>query len=50
MVGANVYLTPAGTQGFAPHFDDVEVFMLQLEGKKRWRLYEGRNSEEILPR
>jgi len=40
MVGANVYLTPPGTQGFAPHWDDVEVFMLQLEGKKHWRLYE----------
>ena len=25
MVGANVYLTPPGTQGFAPHWDDVEV-------------------------
>eukprot|EP00088_Acartia_fossae_P053775 TRINITY_DN6138_c0_g1_i1.p1 TRINITY_DN6138_c0_g1~~TRINITY_DN6138_c0_g1_i1.p1 ORF type:complete len:508 (+),score=61.53 TRINITY_DN6138_c0_g1_i1:35-1558(+) len=40
MVGANVYLTPPGTQGFAPHWDDVEVFMMQLEGKKHWRLYE----------
>ena len=26
-------------QGLAPHFDDVDVFMLQLEGRKRWRLY-----------
>ncbi|KAH3856909.1 hypothetical protein DPMN_099504 [Dreissena polymorpha] len=33
-VGANVYLTPAGTQGFAPHYDDIEAFILQLEGKK----------------
>ncbi|XP_023323397.1 ribosomal oxygenase 1 isoform X2 [Eurytemora carolleeae] len=40
MVGANVYLTPPGTQGFAPHWDDVEVFMMQLEGKKHWRLYD----------
>jgi len=47
MVGANVYLTPPGTQGFAPHWDDVEVFMLQLEGKKHWRLYEPDNK---LPR
>merc|ERR1712198_726600 len=23
-----------GTQGFAPHYDDVEVFMLQLEEEK----------------
>ena len=50
MVGANVYLTPPGTQGFAPHFDDVEVFMLQLEGRKRWRLYEPRSAQEKLPR
>ena len=49
MVGANVYLTPPGTQGFAPHFDDVDVFILQLEGKKHWRLYEPK-PEDRLPR
>merc|ERR1712110_1287102 len=49
-VGTNMYLTPPGTQGFAPHYDDVEVFILQLEGKKRWRLYKPRNSQETLPR
>jgi bifunctional lysine-specific demethylase and histidyl-hydroxylase NO66 len=26
-------------QGFAPHFDDVDVYILQVEGRKRWRLY-----------
>ena len=25
LVGANVYITPAGAQGLAPHYDDVEV-------------------------
>ena len=30
----------AGTQGLAPHFDDVEIWVLQTEGSKRWRLYE----------
>jgi len=50
MVGANVYLTPPGTQGFAPHWDDVEVFMLQLEGKKHWKIYSPRSTEETLPR
>lgn len=50
MVGANVYLTPPGTQGFAPHYDDVEVFILQLEGKKHWKAYEPRNKQEELPR
>jgi len=35
-------LTPPGSQGFAPHFDDIEAFVIQLEGKKRWRLYPSR--------
>ncbi|ELT93889.1 hypothetical protein CAPTEDRAFT_153587 [Capitella teleta] len=48
--GANVYLTPPGTQGFAPHYDDIEAFILQLEGKKRWRLYDPRNDAEKLAR
>lgn len=39
LVGSNVYITPAGAQGLPPHYDDVEVFILQLEGQKHWRLY-----------
>ncbi|KAM9628749.1 ribosomal oxygenase 2 isoform 6-T6 [Morphnus guianensis] len=39
LVGSNVYITPQGSQGLPPHYDDVEVFILQLEGKKHWRLY-----------
>ncbi|KAM4889142.1 ribosomal oxygenase 2 isoform 2-T4 [Thomomys bottae] len=39
LVGSNVYITPAGAQGLPPHYDDVEVFILQLEGEKHWRLY-----------
>uniref|UniRef100_A0A9L0RQI5 Bifunctional lysine-specific demethylase and histidyl-hydroxylase n=2 Tax=Equus caballus TaxID=9796 RepID=A0A9L0RQI5_HORSE len=39
LVGSNVYITPAGSQGLPPHYDDVEVLILQLEGEKRWRLY-----------
>jgi ribosomal protein L16 Arg81 hydroxylase len=38
-VHANLYLTPAGAQGFDVHFDTHEVFILQLEGHKTWRLY-----------
>ncbi|XP_028253352.1 ribosomal oxygenase 1 [Parambassis ranga] len=49
MAGANVYLTPAGTQGFAPHYDDIEAFVVQLEGKKHWRVYNPRTEEEVLP-
>lgn len=41
MVGANAYLTPPrSSQGFAPHYDDIEAFCLQLEGRKRWKVYE----------
>lgn len=37
--GANAYLTPRGTQGLAPHTDPVEIFVVQTQGRKRWRLY-----------
>ena len=48
--GANVYHTPAGCQGFAPHWDDINAFVLQLEGEKSWRLYAPRSEAEVLPR
>jgi ribosomal protein L16 Arg81 hydroxylase len=41
-VQANAYLTPAAAQGFAVHHDTHDVFVLQIEGRKRWRLYEPR--------
>lgn len=50
MVGSNVYLTPPNSQGFAPHYDDIEAFVLQIEGRKRWKLYNPRNQSEQLPR
>lgn len=43
-------MTPKGTQGFAPHYDDIEAFVLQLEGRKRWRVYQPLNDESTLPR
>lgn len=49
MAGANIYLTPPGTQGFAPHYDDIEAFVVQLEGKKHWRVYNPRTEDEVLP-
>uniref|UniRef100_UPI00358EBB8B ribosomal oxygenase 1-like isoform X2 n=1 Tax=Myxine glutinosa TaxID=7769 RepID=UPI00358EBB8B len=49
MAGANVYVTPAGTQGFAPHYDDIEAFVLQIEGRKCWRLYD-QSEDDRLPR
>jgi len=40
LVGSNVYITPKDSQGLAPHCDDVEIFVMQLEGRKTWKLYE----------
>eukprot|EP00753_Platysulcus_tardus_P020065 PLAT772.1.p1 GENE.PLAT772.1~~PLAT772.1.p1 ORF type:complete len:549 (-),score=242.69 PLAT772.1:41-1633(-) len=48
--GCNAYLTPAGKQGFSPHYDDIEAFVMQLEGCKAWRVYAPRGAGEILPR
>jgi ribosomal protein L16 Arg81 hydroxylase len=38
-VHANAYLTPAGTTGFLPHYDTHDVFVLQVGGRKRWRVH-----------
>ncbi|KAA0165373.1 hypothetical protein FNF31_02035 [Cafeteria roenbergensis] len=48
--GSNSYLTPAGTQGFAPHYDDIEAFLVQTEGAKRWRVYRPLSASTVLPR
>lgn len=50
MAGSNVYLTPKGTQGFAPHYDDIEAFLLQVEGKKYWKVYAPMDESSVLPR
>jgi hypothetical protein len=38
-VWANLYLTPARSQGFAAHFDRHDVFILQIAGEKRWEVW-----------
>ena len=43
------YLTPPGSQGFAPHYDDIEAFVIQLEGKKHWKLYNPRSVVSTSP-
>ena len=48
-VGCNAYLTPPGSQGFAPHWDDIDAFVLQLEGSKRWCLYAPQDPADLLP-
>ncbi|KAG6977190.1 hypothetical protein JG688_00000620 [Phytophthora aleatoria] len=39
LAGASAYLTPANSQALAPHHDDVEVFVVQTQGRKKWKLY-----------
>lgn len=41
-VTTNVYLTPAGAQAYPLHYDTHDFFVLQLHGKKQWRLYEAK--------
>jgi hypothetical protein len=39
-VQANAYRTPAASRGFGVHHDTHDVFVLQVCGHKRWRIYE----------
>jgi hypothetical protein len=36
---AYVYLAPAGAHGSPPHYDTHEVFALQVEGSKLWKIW-----------
>ena len=38
-VQTNIYLTPPNAQGFRTHYDNHDVFVLQVEGEKAWRFY-----------
>ena len=39
-VQTNVYLTPPDAQGFVAHWDTHDVFVLQVEGRKLWSVYD----------
>jgi lysine-specific demethylase/histidyl-hydroxylase NO66 len=39
-VQVNAYLTPAAARGLELHFDFHDVFVVQLDGAKRWRAWE----------
>jgi len=52
-VGANIYCSFAGVQAFGTHYDTHDVFAIQTEGEKVWRLYQNRAEnpvEEIVGR
>lgn len=42
-IGVNSYLTPKGSRTLSIHTDDHDVFVLQVQGEKVWRLHELRN-------
>ena len=46
-VQMNVYVTPGKQRGFQTHFDAHDVLVLQLFGRKNWRVYE--RPAETLP-
>jgi ribosomal protein L16 Arg81 hydroxylase len=39
-VNANIYVTPKNTAGFNAHYDTHDIFILQISGKKHWRLFD----------
>ena len=43
-VQTNIYLTPPGEHGFGVHYDDHDVFVLQVAGAKDWEIYGDRES------
>ncbi|CAI5511339.1 unnamed protein product [Closterium sp. Naga37s-1] len=38
--------SPMHMRGFSPHYDDIDAFVLQVEGCKRWRCYQGVKGEQ----
>jgi bifunctional lysine-specific demethylase and histidyl-hydroxylase NO66 len=38
-VQANAYVTPPQNQGFSAHYDVHDVFVLQIDGEKRWQIH-----------
>ena len=38
-IGANIYMTPSGGQGFNAHGDEHDVLVLQVHGYKFWTIY-----------
>jgi bifunctional lysine-specific demethylase and histidyl-hydroxylase NO66 len=48
-VVANVYCSFQGVQAFQTHFDLHDVFAVQVEGEKTWRVYESRADAPVNP-
>jgi lysine-specific demethylase/histidyl-hydroxylase NO66 len=48
-VSANAYCSFQGVQAFQTHFDLHDVFAVQCEGEKTWRIYESRADAPVNP-
>ena len=48
-VSANVYCSFKGVQAFQTHYDLHDVFAVQAEGEKTWRIYESRADAPVAP-
>ena len=48
-VSANVYCSFKGVQAFQTHYDLHDVFAVQAEGEKAWRVYESRADAPVAP-
>ncbi len=46
---ANVYCSFQGVQAFQTHYDLHDVFAVQAEGEKTWRIYESRADGPVTP-
>jgi hypothetical protein len=46
-IGANVYCSFGGVQAFATHYDTHDVFAIQTEGEKVWKLYANRAENPV---
>ena len=38
-IQTNIYLTPNSSQGFGIHYDDHDVLVLQVSGRKKWEIF-----------
>lgn len=48
LTNANVYCSFKGVQAFATHFDVHDVFAVQCEGEKVWRVYQNRAEHPLV--
>jgi ribosomal protein L16 Arg81 hydroxylase len=40
MPGGNIFIAPANAECFGAHFDEHDLFILQVHGSKHWKIYE----------